>query len=64
MASSAFCTLLTSPRFAAQKHFTFTSTLWGNVNAPDRGGRKMPKPLLLLLLVLLLLKVTNGVNVQ
>ena len=46
MASSVICTLLTSPRFAAQEHFTFTSTLWGNANAPGRGGRKMPKLLL------------------
>ena len=53
MASSVISILLTSPRFAAQEHFTFTSTLWGNANAPDRGGRKMPKILILLLLLLL-----------
>ena len=51
MASSVICTLLTSQRFAAQEHCTFTSTLWGNANAPGRGGRKMPKFLLLLLLL-------------
>ena len=38
--------------------------LWGNANAPDRGGHKMPEPLLLLLPTVLPLGHVVGGNLN
>ena len=53
MASSAICTLLTLPRFAAQEHSTFTSRCGVMLTRLTVAEVKLPELLLLLLLLIL-----------